>query len=102
MPDHDDRLAAARDGRTNVLRRGAGCELVTRLRRAETQIDSSLSCSEQRARKHRIRLDSVGAELLPEATGLLVALGREGAQLVGAPWSCVGVANEDEQHGAVG
>src|SRR6266540_1845639 len=81
MPDHDDRLAAARDGRTNVLRRGAGCELVTRLRGAEPQIDSRLSCSEQRGRKHRIRLDSVGAELLPEATGLLVALGREGAQL---------------------
>src|SRR6266545_2269820 len=87
---------------TAELRRGAGCELVTRLRGAEPQIDSRLSCSEQRGRKHRIRLDSVGAELLPEATGLLVALGREGAQLVRAPWSCGGMANEDEQHGAVG
>jgi len=98
MADDDDRCTASLGDRADVVRRGAGREAFVDLRVAEPECARRLACAQQRAADDRGRRDPLRAQLLAEPAGLLAALGRERAQLVGLSRRSLGVSDDHEAH----
>jgi hypothetical protein len=100
VADHGDGLPATCDHGANVVHGRARGELAASLRGPEAQVGGRLARTQERAREHHIGLDPFGTELLAEKARLLVTFWCEGTQLVRSSLGCLGMADEDQSHGA--
>jgi trans-2,3-dihydro-3-hydroxyanthranilate isomerase len=101
VADGDHLLAASLDGGAQVARARPRSQPVVRLAdNAEAACErvARLAGAQERAREDRVRLHALVAQLLAERPRLLLALGRQRAQLVGLAVRCLGVAHEVEAH----
>ena len=64
------------------------------------KLAARLPCSQERARQDRVRPRLLVAQPLAERAGLLAALARQRAKLVGLARRGLGMADEVETHGA--
>jgi hypothetical protein len=94
MSHDDDRFAATLRRLADVGCRCAGCEPFVDVRLAEPERLRGLSRAPERARKHRIRGNPVGAQRLPELPGLLASGRRQRAQLVWVAGRRLGMADD--------
>src|SRR5439155_5400030 len=79
----------------------AGREPVARLALAAELVGdhgARLAGAQERACQDGVRPDSLSGKPLAECAGLVAALGREPAELVGVAGCGVGVADEEELH----
>lgn len=98
VADDDDRRTVSVRSRPHVVGCRTGREPLVDLRLAEPERARCLAGAEQRAADHGIRRDPLGTQPPAEPPGLLAALGRERAQLVGLSRRSLGVSDDHEAH----
>jgi trans-2,3-dihydro-3-hydroxyanthranilate isomerase len=99
VADDDHGLAAAGDGRADVVGSRARGEPFVWLAVAEPEILCGLARAKERARQDRVGADALVAEPLAERACLLVPFRGKGAELVGRPRRRLGVADDVQAHG---